>query len=431
MSAATTGRSVLRGALLARLALHACALLLAPAAALADPPELTSWLLNTTGLTGYGGLPANVQRIRYSTTNVYVNTSDIPAYAIGPWPGNPNTPSNQGFLFRVPRVPAANTGTRTATPLGPVAVWTNGVVAFNAKDAHSYNNQNVWFQDAVLAEASSFDACLGHPAPGGVYHHHQNPRCLYTVSPAQHSPLLGFAFDGYPIYGAYGFANPDGSGGIVRVRSSYRLRSITQRHTLPDGTALTPAQYGPDVSATYPLGFYIEDYEYVAGLGDLDACNGRYVVTPEYRAGTYAYFTTITAAGASAYPYAIGPTYYGVVADDDITSHGHVTIGEPTVDYPGVSGVPPGAGTGVELSQNVPNPFAHSSTISFRLASPAHVTLRLLDINGREVRRLMDADRPAGTNNVPIEGRGLRPGLYFCELRLGAEPHTRKMLVIR
>src|SRR5204863_5201489 len=131
-----------------------------------------------------------------------------------------------------------------------------------------------------------------------------------------------------PLYGAYGYANADGTAGIARMRSSYRLRSITQRHTLPDGTVLAPALYGPDVSATYPLSYYIEDFEYVAGLGDLDACNGRVAVTPEYPLGTYAYYATIDGDGASAYPYAIGPTYYGLVATDNITRHGHVTVGQ-------------------------------------------------------------------------------------------------------
>jgi hypothetical protein len=417
------------------------ALLIAPAAALtlglaaaparADAPELSSWLLYTNGLTGYGGLPANVQRVRYSTGNVYINCSDIPYYTIGPWPTDPNVPTNQNFLFRIPRVPAPNTGTRTATPLGPVAVWINGVVAFNARDAMSYNNQNVWHQNAVYVEASSFDACLGHPAPGGVYHHHQNPRCIYAVSPSEHSRLIGYAFDGYPIYGAYAYANADGGGGIARMRTGYRLRSITQRHTLPDGTALAPAQYGPDVSVTYPLGYYIEDFEYVAGLGDLDACNGRFAVTPEYPLGTYAYYATIDGAGASAYPYAIGPTYYGVVANDNITSHGHVTVGEATTDYPAAAGVPGVTGAGVELAQNAPNPFTRSSTIAFRLAAPAHVTLRLYDLDGREVRVLLDEERPAGTHNVPLDANGLRSGLYFYELRAAGVLRTRKMLVAR
>jgi len=263
---------------------------LASSAAAADPSELASWLLNTTGATGYGGLPANVQRVRYSAGNVYVNCSDIPAYSIGPWPGNPNTPANQNFLLRFTRSPAVNGSAKTATPLGPIGAWINGVTAFNPLDGRSYNNQNVWHSNAVVVEAGSFDACLGHPAPGGVYHHHQNPRCLYAANPAQHSPLLGYAFDGFPIYGPYAHASPDGSGGIARMRSSYRLRAITLRTTMPNGTVLAPPQYGPAVSTTYPLGYYAEDFEFVGGLGDLDAYNGRFAVTPEYPAGIYSYF---------------------------------------------------------------------------------------------------------------------------------------------
>lgn len=161
-----------------------------------DPPDLAAWLRNTTGLTGYNNLPANVQLVRYSTDNVYVNSFGIPAYTIGPWPGNPNTATNQNFLFRIPRQPKVNTGTKTSTPLGPVAVWINGVTVFNALDAFSYRNQNIWHQHAVVVEASSSDACPGRPAPGGQYHHHQNPLCLFTPDSTRHSQILGYAFDG-------------------------------------------------------------------------------------------------------------------------------------------------------------------------------------------------------------------------------------------
>jgi hypothetical protein len=137
---------------------------------------------------------------------------------------------------------------------------------------------------------------------------------------------MGFAFDGFPIYGPYGYANVDGSGGVARIRTGYRMRSITTRTTLPNGTVLTSAQYGPAVSTTYPLGYYLEDFEYIAGLGDLDTSNGRFCVTPEYPMGTYCYFTTIDASGHSEYPYTVGPTYYGVVATDN-TNH---TVSVPT-----------------------------------------------------------------------------------------------------
>ena len=303
----------------------------------ADPPELADWLLNLDAHRGYNSILADVQLVRYSTGYVYVSSTGIPAYTIGPWAMNPNVPANQNWVFKIPRVPAVNTGPKTATRLGPTAVWINGVVTFNALDAMSYNNQNIWHQNAVVVEAPSFDPCLGHPAPGGVYHHHQNPRCLYSASATQHSPVIGYAYDGYPIYGSYAYANPDGTGGFARMRSSYRLRSITTRTTLPDGTPLPANQYGPPVSSTYPLGYYVEDFEYVTGLGDLDAYNGRTAVTPEFPCGTYAYFATVDAALASAYPYAIGPYYNGVVAMENLTSMGHVTITEPVTTYAGRS----------------------------------------------------------------------------------------------
>src|SRR5207244_7428155 len=144
----------------------------------------------------------------------------------GPWPGDPNIPTNQSYVFRIPRSPAVNTGTKTSTPLGAIGAWTNGVPVYNPLDAHSYNNQNIWHQNAIVVEASSFDSCLGHPAPGGIYHHHQNPRCLYTADSTHHAPILGYAYDGFPIYGPYGYRNADGTEGIVRIRSSYRLRDM-------------------------------------------------------------------------------------------------------------------------------------------------------------------------------------------------------------
>lgn len=304
------------------------------AATAGAPPVISSWLLNRTNLKGYNNIAANVQQVRYSANYVYINSTDIPAYGIGPWPNNPNTASNQNYVFKIPRSPVAQgSGTHTSTPLGAIGVWRDGVALFNALDAMSYNNQNIWHQNAVFAEAVSFDNCLGHPQQQGAYHHHQNPRCLYNINSAQHSPLIGYAFDGFPIYGAYGYANADGSGGIKRIMPGYQTRNIAQRQSLPDGTILQPGQYGPDVSATRPLGYYAEDYQYVAGSGDLDEYNGRFAVTPEYPGGTYAYYVTIYENGTGAYPYYLGPKYYGAVQMENITTNGHVTVSEATTIY--------------------------------------------------------------------------------------------------
>src|ERR1041385_9175186 len=211
--------------------------------------EITSWIINTNGATGYAGIPSNVQQVQYSANNVYVSATCIPGYNIGPWPNNPNTPANQNFVFKITRHPVQNTGTATAVGLGHIGVWSNGVSIFNAKDGMSYNNGGVWNQNAIVVEGSSFDECLGHPAPNGEYHHHLNPVCLYNDKDStHHSPIIGYAFDGYPIYGAYGYYHGEDLH-IIRLRSSYRLRNITDRTTLPNGTKLNAGQYGPAISS--------------------------------------------------------------------------------------------------------------------------------------------------------------------------------------
>ncbi|HEV8538222.1 MAG TPA: YHYH protein [Bacteroidota bacterium] len=408
-----------------------------------DPPELMSWLRNTNGKTGYNSLPADVQTVRYTGTSVYVNSTGIPAYTIGPWPGNPNTPTNQGYVCRIPRQPAENTGAKTPAGLGAIGMWINGVPIYNALDGMSHLNQNIWHQNAAVVEAPSFDACKGHPAPGGRYHHHQNPVCLYTDDTTSHSPLLGFAFDGYPVYGPRGFQYTDGSGGISRMTTSYRLRNITQRHTLPDSTVLSPSQYGPDVSTTYPLGYYAEDFEYVQDLGVLDRYNGRSAVTPEYPSGTYAYWVTINQDGTSAYPYTIGPRYVGVVAADNIPSP-HVTVPADAVEYDGATGVaefPSLIPQDFKLSQNYPNPFSATggsasggnpaTVIEFTLPAASPVTIKVYNTLGQEVGNVLGEYLTLGNHRIGWNARSLAAGTYFYRLTAGKYTETKKLILAK
>ena len=115
-----------------------------------------------------------------------------------------------------------------------------------------------------------------------------------------HSPILGWAYDGNPIYGPYGFSNPDGTGEVRRLKSGYKILQKSNR---------------PEDQIKYPLGFFVEDYEYFDGE-DLDKHNGRFCITPEYPNGIYAYFSTIGDIDASyknyrkpQFPYVIGNTY--------------------------------------------------------------------------------------------------------------------------
>src|SRR5262249_30695572 len=96
-------------------------------------------------------------------------------------------------------------------------------------------------------------------------------------------------------------------------------------------TELTPGQYGPEVSNEFPLGTFVEDYEYVAGAGDLDQFNGRFAKTPEYPAGTYAYFLSTDAAGRLTFPYLLARGYYRKVSAEELREAMHDNASDDSV----------------------------------------------------------------------------------------------------
>jgi hypothetical protein len=119
---------------------------------------------------------------------------------------------------------------------------------------------------------------------------------LETNGALRHSPILGYAYDGNPIYGPYGYSTPYG-GSIKLINSSYVLNRITDPGLRPQ---------------TKTSGYFIDDYEYDSS-GDLDENNGRFCITPEYPDGVYAYFISISVDTSKRsfprYPYVIGPTF--------------------------------------------------------------------------------------------------------------------------
>lgn len=345
---------------------------------------VSTWPGNSSPVLG------DVQKISSSTSYVYVQAPALASYVMGPWfleNGSvfPNYPTNQNRIVRINKNPAPAT-THTSTPLGSMGMWVNGVNMFNMLDAFSWNNTSkadlptgmggdgYWERDADAIEGPTFDHAHAHQPPSGEYHYHSNPSALRAqlgdniayegtsvtfpndpnlvygaptggehpyhemTNNLQHSPILGWTFDGYPVYGPYGYSDPnDASSAIARMTTGYRLRNITTRTTLPGWAAkakfgegvtlnangeyaLATNQYGPAVSATYGLGRYVQDYEYVTGLGTLDVYNGRFTKTPEFPNGTYAYFVTIDAAGEEVFPYFVGRQYYGQVTSGKVTS---------------------------------------------------------------------------------------------------------------
>jgi hypothetical protein len=381
-------------------------LLLQPAAA---DPQLSSWhtadsgqyariyqttaaetarTASTTWSRGQGvqSAPtyAGVSQVSYSANWVYIRATGLAGHLMGPWyldanktQNFPNFPANNAKIYRIPRTPAIPAG-KTLTGLGATGIMVNGVSIFDSRDAFSYvsasstdatpvnglTGDGVWNRDGYHNEGVTFDAALAHQA-GSNYHYHAHPIALryqlgdhvdynaltnrYTESAApvmKHSPILGWAADGLPLYGPYGYSSPlNANSGVRRMVSGFVLRdgtrgttnlTTTGRTSLPAWAAriqTVPFRNGPAVSAAYAPGHYIEDFDYLGDRGytlgtdfDLNEQNVRWCVTPEYPSGTWAYFTTINADGTPAYPYTTGRQYYGSPTGGNTTISEAVTI---------------------------------------------------------------------------------------------------------
>ncbi len=431
-------------------------------------PAITAWIQNTTGVTGRHYVAgnytpfvdadsANVQSVLYSATWAYIRTKGIPSYITGPFlDGNPSLATSQNAIFKFPLNPVKNTGTPTATNGGNIGIFINGVALFDYRDGVAWNSTTSalcggpgnppcpggpmatqdWNRDAIPAERAGFDCAKGHPAMGN-YHHHQNPSAfkldlnvisticnlydadgLYVIDSTKHSPLIGFAHDGFPIYGAYGFKNTDGTGGITRIKSSYALRTITTRTTSPSGATVGA---GPAVSATYPLGYFREDYAFTTPTQPdyLDEHNGRFCITPEYPAGIYAYFCTVDSKWNSAYPYAVGPTFYG-----------NVTAGKVTSITEMVSTFKPTNINNIALAESnisiFPNPASDLVAIQFNDMMKEVVTVSLLDMSGKLIHT---TSLQAGSTIVYFDTRSLYNGMYLLRFAKGSETITKKLTI--
>ncbi|MFM7218206.1 MAG: YHYH protein [Bacteroidota bacterium] len=436
-------------------------------------PIIIGWLINSNGAHGSHYVSgnstaiqdadsANVKTVYYSTSWAYIRANGVPSYTTGPFlDGNPSFTTSQNAIFKLPLTPTPNTSTPTATTGGNIGLFINGVALFDFRDGVAWNTGTNslcggpgnppcpggpgttmdWNRDAIRAERGGFDCAKGHPAMGN-YHHHQNPSAfdldlnvisticnlydadgLYAIDSTAHSPLVGFAYDGYPIYGAYGYQNTNGTGPIVRMKSSYSLRNITVRTTSPTGATV---QAGPNVSSTYPLGYFREDYEYIAPTVSqtdyLDEHNGRFCVTPEYPNGTYAYFCTVDQNWNSAYPYAVGPTFYGVRNAAKVTSITEtVTLYTPSsTGY--ASAMEP------ESIKVFPNPASDLLAVQLKGLNRESVRMVLKDVSGRS---LMKCNIEAGQTIGFFDTQLLYAGTYFLTLLQGDKVETRKVIISR
>ncbi len=343
-----------------------------------NPQDL--FLIDDSNNINVNFIDKNLFRIFTRANTVYVNTGSFSP-----------PPSLQNIELVYPYRGGINESglTRTNRPNnGIIGITLVGIPIYGPSSGITIEgiNSSTWTLDAVKTFLPQRDFYGGYVTSSGVYNYKDN---TFTKTDSWkdkltwfgnwthangHSKIIGFAADGYPIYGPYGYSNPVSSyspvipmvskysardtgvnrpesetityignalgafieltsstfskvklgmritGESVNTTTSYIVNSISTTNNFI--TLSADPGFGPfsfDLTASYPAGYFIEDYFYdESKQGTLDRHNGRFCVTPEYPYGTYAYFAT--GIESPEYPYVIGNTFYGLLSDNILLS---------------------------------------------------------------------------------------------------------------
>lgn len=282
----------------------------------------------------------------------------------GYWPPGPECPQNVSKQASFPLQPTPATEV-CYTGLGPAGLMLNGTSVFNWNDGQSNKNEGVWHNTAANAEVHDLDLCSGHAANNN-YHHHNWSACQASQFGDQgqhHSPVYGYAADGYPIHGPwfskgvlaksawvkrdYDHAQSASGCGEAGARSCL----LNDPYDLSKGKTAT-SKPGPATNTTFisqsgnPIpavsGLFFEDYYYDPARSarkgaNLDQDNGH-----EHDGLGYHYHLSMerdqTGKLVPAFPFTIGPRYHG-----KLPSNASATCNSSATALPGgPGGQPPG-----------------------------------------------------------------------------------------
>jgi hypothetical protein len=290
----------------------AASVALTPVASTTTTTTTTATGTTTTGVSTLAGSTAGVQcGYSYSASNTSVSATavstaawscgsttrsltanGIPDHAVGTFPNvnNPNAITAQNVAAAYTLKPAVVNSSGVAAQI--VGYVLNGVKmdpatagsCDNSGSCSLIGGSGAWSIEALGQSSFNFgvDSNNAHVQPNGQYHYHGVPEGFVAkLGKGAAMTLIGWAADGFPVYARYGYSSAADAGSAIKVlKASWQLKS-------------TPSAGRPSTT-TYPMGAFQQDWQYVAGSGDLDECNGRTGVTPEFPLGTYHYVTTDT-----------------------------------------------------------------------------------------------------------------------------------------
>lgn len=254
----------------------------------------------------------NYSRYSWSSDgfNRILSGNGIPNHEVGTFPnaGNPNAITEQNVNHRFTLCPEIITesGLEIIGPALAIAYALNSVkfdpaTAGRCNDAGECSlaqGQGNWNIEALGHDTFDFgdDINHAHVQPSGTYHYHGMPELLIEfLGDKQGMTIVGWASDGFPVYARYGFTDPnDPNSSVKSLKPGYSLKTEPDSNRPMILTSLIggPGQGTTNPNTEIPMGAFTQDYEYVDGLGDLDRCNGRYGVTPEFPEGIYYYIVT-------------------------------------------------------------------------------------------------------------------------------------------
>ena len=182
-----------------------------------------------------------------------------------------------------------------AVSSGKGAVLQSNIRDLTLNNAHKYGIQNTFFRDIANEILVESKYNLQYAVLG--YSQSIKNNINDVGNNTTHSDIIGWAYDGNPIYGSFGYSDPTNSNSsIKRLQPGYTISSVENRPS----------------TSEFPIGYFIEDYEYTGG-GDLDAYNGRFGKTKDFPKGIYAYFATteddINLVSIGKFPYFVGNHY--------------------------------------------------------------------------------------------------------------------------
>ena len=243
-------------------------------------------------------------------TNRILKGNGIPNHEVGTFPNsnNPNTISEQSVNKNFTLCPSviSENGLEVVGPALAIAYALNSVKfdpgtagrCDNSGECSLARGQGNWNIEALGHDTFNFgdDMNHAHVQPSGEYHYHGMPELLIEfLGDNQGMTLVGWASDGFPVYARYGYSETNDSNSLLKsLEPSYKLKSQPDSNRPMVLTRLVggPGQGTINLNKSISMGAFTQDYEYVDGLGDLDRCNGRFGVTPEFPSGIYYYVVT-------------------------------------------------------------------------------------------------------------------------------------------